>query len=335
VAVSDRRLVLVVGVGRSGTSLMSGMLGHLGYHIPQPEVKADDTNPRGFGEPRWVVDFHTKLLRQRAVTLNDARPSAWDDEAYETIVFPQIRQWLQDQLRQSGMLVIKDPRTVWFLGLWADAARDVGVDTSYVTMLRHPAEIVASARKSYGPGLTTAGRTSAWMNVLLQTELQTRGAPRAFVRYEDLLADWVPQIRRVGELIGDPALAAVEKAAHPDVDAFVDPTLHRSRVDWEELGVPARVRDLAEEVWAKVQRLAEPGGDTPAAAAALDEAHAAYRALYAEAEAVAQSTTMAARAREKAKANTSKPAPAAPPTLYVRIARRVPRRIRRALRPRS
>jgi len=35
---------------------MSGMLGHLGFHIPQPEVKADDTNPRGFGEPRWVVD---------------------------------------------------------------------------------------------------------------------------------------------------------------------------------------------------------------------------------------------------------------------------------------
>ena len=61
---SERRLLLVVGVGRSGTSLMAGILCQLGFHIPQPEVKADETNPRGFGEPRWVVDFHTRLLQQ-------------------------------------------------------------------------------------------------------------------------------------------------------------------------------------------------------------------------------------------------------------------------------
>ena len=73
-----RRLVLVVGVGRSGTSLLSGILGQLGFHIPQPEVSADDTNPRGFGEPRWVVDFHSRLLRERRVTVNDARPVAWE-----------------------------------------------------------------------------------------------------------------------------------------------------------------------------------------------------------------------------------------------------------------
>ena len=74
----ERRLVLVVGVGRSGTSLLSGILGQLGFHIPQPEVNADDTNPRGFGEPRWVVDFHTRLLKARRVTVNDARPAAWE-----------------------------------------------------------------------------------------------------------------------------------------------------------------------------------------------------------------------------------------------------------------
>ena len=54
------------------------ILGQLGFHVPQPEVTADDTNPRGFGEPRWVVDFHTRLLRARDVTVNDARPTAWE-----------------------------------------------------------------------------------------------------------------------------------------------------------------------------------------------------------------------------------------------------------------
>ena len=59
---SSRRVVYVVGSGRSGTSTMSGTLQTLGLHVPQPEVAADATNPKGFGEPQWVVDLHTELL---------------------------------------------------------------------------------------------------------------------------------------------------------------------------------------------------------------------------------------------------------------------------------
>ena len=40
---------------------MSGALQTLGAHVPQPEVAADETNPKGSGEPRWVVDFHEQL----------------------------------------------------------------------------------------------------------------------------------------------------------------------------------------------------------------------------------------------------------------------------------
>ena len=59
-----RKVVLVAGSGRSGTSLMAGILKHMGMHVPEPEVVADTTNPRGFGEPRWVVDFHETLLKR-------------------------------------------------------------------------------------------------------------------------------------------------------------------------------------------------------------------------------------------------------------------------------
>ena len=46
-------------------------------------------------------------------------------------------------------------------------------------MLRHPAEILTSARKSYGTWQTDASRAAAWLNVMLETERATRGAPRA------------------------------------------------------------------------------------------------------------------------------------------------------------
>jgi len=325
----DRQLVLVVGVGRSGTSLLSGMLGHLGFHIPQPEVKADATNPRGFGEPRWVVDFHTRQLRSHRVTVNDARPGAWetmnaiaDDPAAQR----ELRDWLAAQLREAGSLVVKDPRTVWFLPLWMRSAEQLGLPTSFVTMLRHPAEVVTSARKSYGETLTAASRAAAWTNVILQTEYATREARRAFVSFEDLLADWPPQIRRVGSLIGSRQLAALERADHPAVNGFVDPTLHRNRVGWDELDVPAPVRDLADEVWECLQTLCRPGDESDARAR-LDEARAGYGTLYRDAEAIAQSSVLAARARRR------KPAP--PPSLRVRLARRIPveyrTRLKRAL----
>jgi hypothetical protein len=314
-----KHLVLVVGVGRSGTSLLSGILGQLGFHIPQPEVQADDTNPRGFGEPRWAVDFHTRILAERRVTLNDSRPAAW--EQMREAAAPargELLEWLRGQLDEADDIVVKDPRTVWFLDLWRSCADELGARTSFVTMLRHPAEIVASARKSYGPGLTEAGRSAAWINVTLQTERSTRDAQRAFTRYDDLLADWVPEIRRLGTALDVPRLAAVDHV--PEVDAFVDPTLHRNRTTWDDLDVPARVRDLAEEVWAHVQ-----AGDQ----AALDADREAYLSLYGEAEAIAQCSIMAARPIRRPKAPA---APKPPTSLRVRIARRIPAPYRRRLR---
>jgi hypothetical protein len=330
-----KRLILVVGVGRSGTSLLTGILGQLGCHIPTPEVQANDTNPRGFGEPRWVVDFHTALLRKRRVTVNDARPVAFERMASGPEIEAgdaELRNWLGPQLEQAETVVVKDPRTVWFLPLWTRTAQELGVATSFVTMLRHPAEILASATKSYGTWQSENSRAAAWLNVMLETEHATRGARRAFVRYEDLLADWAPQISRMGRLIDVPALAAVDRASFPAVDEFVDPTLHRNRVHWEDLDVAARVRDMAEDVWQTFQPLAAGAQEPPETGARLDAARAAYVELYAEAESIAQTSAHAVRPRRR---QAPAPEPAPPPSLRVRIARLLPpryrRRIRRAL----
>ena len=325
----SRRLVLVVGVGRSGTSLLTGVLGQLGFHIPQPEVQADDTNPRGFGEPRWVVDFHTRLLRRRGVTVNDSRPAAWDltwDFSEKAVT--TARQWLEQELRQGEAVVVKDPRTVWFLPLWARAARELGVTPTYVTMLRHPTEVVASARKSYGDWQSEASRAAAWLNIALETEHATRGERRAFVRYEDLLSGWQAEVTRVGELLDLPLLASLAPERVAAVDEFVDPNLHRNRVRWDDLGVAGPVRDLGERAWQELQPLATAGGDTSEAHAKLDAARDDFRSLYAEVEAIAQSSIGAAR--REGKRGARKPAP--PPSLRVKVARKIPKRHRKRIR---
>ncbi|MGZ4596218.1 MAG: sulfotransferase family protein [Actinomycetes bacterium] len=302
-AAPRRRLVLVAGVGRSGTSVFAGILRQAGFHVPQPEVDADSTNPKGFGEPRWVVDFHRRQLEARRVSVWDSRPAAWEDTAHaadDAATFHELRSWLAVQFVGRDHVVVKDPRIGWFLPLWDRAARDLGIETSFATLLRHPAEAVSSAMKWYGDWQNPASRTTSWLNVMLETEYATRGSRRVFVRYEDLLADWSSEIRRVGDALEIPLLHQIDDDTRAAIDAFVDPTLHRSKVSWADLGVPRQVEEMTEDVWKQFVSLARPGGDNAENAAALDVSREAYRHLYAEAEQIAQSSLHALRPRKSA-----------------------------------
>jgi len=338
-----RRVVFVVGSGRSGTSTMSGALQTLGMHVPQPEVVADETNPKGFGEPQWVVDFHDELLKRCNVQVSDARPSAWFEAGKLAALEPlrgRLHEWLDQQFAEGGPeLVVKDPRLAWFLGLWRSAALRCDAAPAYVTMLRPVTEVVGSKQRYYSagrPGARTGEvqRTAAWVNMMLHTERSTRGSARRFVRYQDMLADWTVPVFGLGQAFD---IDAVKSATANDVrrvHQFIDPTLRRVQLTWDDLEVPARLREIAEETWQELDRLADDGGDTPEVQDRLDGLRAAYSELYDEAEAIAQSTALAARREGQAQ----QPAPGTPATRHGAdrvphgLRAMVPGRIRRGLR---
>jgi hypothetical protein len=321
----SRRLLLVVGIGRSGTSVFTGIVGQLGWYVPQPEVQADSTNPRGFGEPKWAVDFHSQLQRVHRVTNMDSRPAAFTKlaaNADDPAVVGRLRDWLGEQFDKADDVVVKDPRIVWFLPLWQRCADELKAETSFATMLRHPTEVLASARTSYGAWQNDASRAAAWLNVMLHTEHATRDAARAFIRYEDLLTDWEQEITRIAAPLGIDSMADIGPDQRAAVGSFVDPTLRRSKPGWDDVDVPARVRDMIEDVWATFGELAKPGGDNADVRHALDAARLHYRGYYAEVESVAQSSINAVRPRKKA---------AAKPARRATLRQRVVRRLRRGL----
>lgn len=322
---AGRTLLLVAGSGRSGTSLFSGILKRLGYHVPQPEIPADSTNPRGFAESQWVVDFHTRLLAKAGVHVSDARPVAWSytaDVALHEGAHEELADWLGKQFRVSEHVLVKDPRLSWFLPLWRRCAEEAGVSPRFATVLRHPAAVIDSKQRSYGHWQSDVNRTAGWLNQTLFTERATRESPRVFVRYEDLLDDWTRILGRVGETLDLSVVRDAPAASIVSIHEFVDKGLSRSKANWEDFAIPTGLREQVDVVWDLISQLAEEDvDDMETVVQELEAARAAYVSLYEDSEAIAQSSIVAApRKRGSGKGRSG--------GTLLRVADKVPRDIR-------
>ena len=91
-------------------------------------------------------------------------------------------------------------------------------------------------------------------------------------------------------------LAGVKTAMAVDiaeVHRFIDPSLRRVTMTWDDIGVPARLRGLADETWQALDAVATD--DTETTQATCDQLRAAYAEMYADAEAFAHSSVVAQR----------------------------------------
>ena len=286
--------------------MFSGILKALGCHVPQPEVKADTTNPKGFAEPAWVVDFHTRLLRKAGVHVVDARPSAWARTAQIALdreVESELREWLAPELDHGAPVVVKDPRLLWFPSLWEGVGAGLGASIGFATVLRRPQEVLQSRRTSYGDRRLPTSAVAGWINTVLYTERATRGSVRAFARYDDLMADWTLTVSDVCETLGLPILENVTTKQLRTVNQFIDPALRRSTSDWSGSGVHDEVAELADETFRLLDLLVtKDPAQAEEATRGLDDLRTRYAAFYELAESVAESSIVPlARQRRAAK----------------------------------
>jgi hypothetical protein len=278
---ADRRIVLVLGPGRSGTSTMAGTLALSGFTVPNP-VAPEESNPAGFFEPQWVMNFHLGLLERAGVRTLDADPDAMDHMApvlADVAVRERLRRWLGGRLEKHERLVIKDPRLVWFRDLWMDTARELGEEPGSVIMLRHPSEVASSRSEFYDSRVVSA--VAGWVNVALMTERLTRSTPRLIVRYPGLTADWRAEAVRLRQALGLRLDPAPEASPHP-VDQFIDPNLRRHDAGWDDVAVPAFLQELGDAAFEALGEVADHG-ESGEHAARLDQLRRDYDALHAAA----------------------------------------------------
>lgn len=186
----SQRVVIVLGMHRSGTSALTGALHHLGIHVGDRLLPAMSDNPEGFWEHVDIVNLHERVLATLGTSWNDERclPSQWWLRPEMEIYRAELAQIIQRDFEASPLWMVKDPRMCRLIPLWHTVLKRAGCKPSVIFILRDPREVAQSlARRD---GISIERSCLLWLQHLVEAEQWTRDYPRSLVTYEALLSDW-------------------------------------------------------------------------------------------------------------------------------------------------
>jgi hypothetical protein len=271
------QLVLVLGMHRSGTSALSGLLVQAGLDGPRDLMPATQANPRGYWESLGEVALSDQLLQQ----LGSHWSRCWALAHHDWDSNPTaVQGWrsgllhlLSTTYAHGGRAVLKDPRLCVLLPALQPWLESSLISCAAFLPVRHPAEVASSLRVA--EGLPRRQALLLWLGHVLHAERNSRALQRLIVDYQKLLAN--PQAvlasaGRVLELAGDglplPQTWSIEEAS-----GFIDPQLQRQRAGED---VPSWVLDEQAEVWYDLALgvhavMVDPQLSEPQRSAALDQ----------------------------------------------------------------
>ncbi len=225
--------ILILGSGRSGTSMVTGTLAKAPYYMGSRFVPPRDSNPKGFFEDHEINDINEAILkrvvphRPRYIgrILFRKRLGYMQKWLARVPLHANIPSWpgIEQRIRravQSEPFCFKDPRFSYTLPVWRPFLRH----TRFICVFRHPAStahsIVKEARKPYLRRLNIDYEIALdiWKQMYLHILRKHRSQGEwLFIHFDQVLT---PEgLDRLEEFTG----AKVDRS-------FPDPTLRRSAV---------------------------------------------------------------------------------------------------------
>lgn len=201
---AGRRVILVVGMHRSGTSAVTRVLNLLGAELPGALVPAGSGNDLGHWESAEAVALHDRMLWSAGVNVNGVfgiRPEWFESpEAAEHVA--AVADFVSTHAGEAALLAVKDPRMARFVPIWLRALDRLGMEALFVSPFRHPMEVALSMQRRqlrhFTDSVWPLGRGALlWQRYVLTAEAATRGRPRAFVQFDALLEDPSAEMARI------------------------------------------------------------------------------------------------------------------------------------------
>ncbi len=227
--------VLILGMHRSGTSLVSAIVNKLGIFGGDAETlgRSTEWNPKGYWEYRRFTQANNRILAalgarwDRVAGLGDA-PFA-EHEAKIASVCAKLEPTFR-RFGEHPDWAIKDPRLCLLLPVWRGFLRN----PLAVVVVRDPVEVALSLKRRNQMPLMAG--IALWEYYMKSALRHSRHMPRLLVDYNALLRDPEREISALRD--GLARSGATLSGMTEGVRGFVDESLYRSRnldVQAEEL----------------------------------------------------------------------------------------------------
>lgn len=184
-------LVLLVGMHRSGTSLLGSILQDLGVDLPGDLIEGDQHNQEGYRERRDVVALQEQLLIELGRWWPGpsgmlSLPPQWQKAPCTKRAEGRLRDLLvYEAAKQTKPWAIKDPRTSLVLPLWRKICSDLSIHIKLIHAYRDPIEVVLSLcqRDGRDAGMTAKRAQELWLHHNNQILQDCGNLPRLVIDY--------------------------------------------------------------------------------------------------------------------------------------------------------
>ena len=215
--------IIVLGVERSGTSLVAEMIHRWSAYPGEPEKlhEADEHAPRGYWEylPLWEFLAELGEFSSGASWWDPNFQKRMNDKTSDPIYKRKALELLGEMHRDGHPWFWKDPALCHFLPFW----NQLWGDPVYVITVRHPLDTAASWQRFIMPS-KLEGNVSfvpmnllRWQHMMIQILEHTATARRIFIAYEEVLREPRTQAQRLDSFLNSQFGNRVSR-----VDAMVD-----------------------------------------------------------------------------------------------------------------
>ncbi len=225
---TDKVAILVLGMHRSGTSTLAGILGKVGCQHPMTPMPGNDWNPKGYFESDVLFHLNDDILTAAGTRWDDWRGlnDGWQTSPRFNEFRDRMRETMRSEYGNASLIYIKDPRMCRLMPIWQEVLEGMGYQVVCAHIHRNPIEVAASLerRNRMEPGVSML----VWLRHVLDAEHASRNLPRLFISYEELLEGWPRFLTRAQTEFGFSWPVLALRAADL-VGELVDPGLRHHR----------------------------------------------------------------------------------------------------------
>jgi glycosyltransferase involved in cell wall biosynthesis len=148
----NKKITVVLGMHRSGTSAIARGIVELGAHPGNNLLPENEGNPKGYWEDANIVNLNETILKgfnMRWHSLDNPMINRFENllPLYEEKYLEEAINIVNNNFELSNSILIKDPRISILLPFWEKVFQIVGADVKYVLALRNPLETAKSLLK--------------------------------------------------------------------------------------------------------------------------------------------------------------------------------------------